>query len=63
MRHSMVVQTTRSRGEQLSVRLSDPKAYPRPYRINLETGEQTVLSEHAKAANCVVYNKEHCEFF
>jgi len=28
-------------------------------RIDLETGDQSILSEHSKAANCVVYSKEH----
>ena len=31
-------------------------------RINLETGEQTVLSTHGAPVKSVVYSKEHCEF-
>jgi hypothetical protein len=31
-------------------------------RINLETGEQTVLSTHDAPVKSVVYSKEHCNF-
>jgi cell cycle arrest protein BUB3 len=31
-------------------------------RINLTTGEQTVLSRHGAPVKSVVYSKEHCEF-
>ena len=31
------------------------------FRINLETGEQTVLSSHSAGVKSVVYSKEHCE--
>lgn len=30
-------------------------------RIDLATGEQTVLSTHSEPARCVVYSAEHCE--
>lgn len=30
------------------------------YRINLESGEQTVLSAHTAPVKSVVYSKEHC---
>jgi cell cycle arrest protein BUB3 len=32
------------------------------FRINLKTGEQTVLSTHGAPVKSVVYSKEHCEF-
>ena len=32
------------------------------YRINFETGEQTVLSTHNAPVKSVVYSKEHCEY-
>jgi hypothetical protein len=32
-------------------------------RINLETGEQTVLSAHEAPVRSVVYNKELCKLY
>lgn len=31
-------------------------------RIDLESGEQTVLSTHEAPVKSVVYSKEHCKF-
>ena len=31
-------------------------------RINLESGEQTIMSAHAAPVKSVVYSKEHCKF-
>lgn len=30
-------------------------------KINLATGEQTVLSKHSEPVRCVVYSPEHCK--
>lgn len=32
------------------------------YRIDLETGKQTVMSAHGAPVKSVVYSKEHCNF-
>jgi len=32
-------------------------------RLNLQTGEQTVLSTHEAPVKSVVYSKEHCMIF
>jgi hypothetical protein len=50
----------RSRGGRIS-RRSYKTCTDDLSRINLETGEQKVLSAHGAPVKSVVYSKEHCE--
>lgn len=63
MRHSRPAWTGRSTSRHIAfARASRSLELTRSRRIDLESGEKTVLSKHAAPVRCVTYSRSHCKF-